>query len=79
MGPDHMVANVGGIAAGNQGRGFRSVCGRQLVDGLRPHAGLRSPGGGPQPVRALPVFHRGVCVLPAVHRRVCPRDSRSIA
>ena len=79
MGPDHVVADVRGAAAGCQGRGLRSVCDSQLADGLRAHASLHAHGGQARPVRALPVVHGGVCALSAVQRRVHPRDTRPLA
>lgn len=78
MGPDHMAADVRGVAAGCPGRGFRTVCGCQLVDSLRAHTHLHTPGGQVRSVRALPVFHGGVCVLSAVQCRVHPRDSQPL-
>lgn len=79
MGPNHVVADVRGVAAGCQGRGFGPVCDCQLVDGLRAHSRLHAPGGQLRPVRALPVFHGGVRVLSAVQRRVHPRDPWPLA
>lgn len=79
MGPNHVVADVRGVTAGCQGRGFWPVCDCQLVDGLHAHTCLHTPGGQVRPVRALPVFHSGVCDLSAVHSSVHPRDSRPLA
>lgn len=78
MGPNHMVADVRGVAAGCQGRGFGPVRDCQLVDGLHAHSRLHTPGGQLRPVRALPVFHGGVRALSAVQRRVHPGDPRSL-
>lgn len=75
MGPDHVAADVRGAAAGRQGRGLGFVRCRQLVDGLRAHAHLHTPGGQVRPLGALPVLHRGVRPLSAVQRRLHPRDS----
>lgn len=78
MGPNHMAADVRSVASGCQGRGFGSVRDCQLVDGLRAHTRLHTPGGQVRPVRALPVFYGGVCALFAVQRCVHPRDSRPL-
>lgn len=78
MGPNHLAADVRGVAAGCQGRGFRSVCHCQLVDSLYAHARLHPSGGQVRPVRALPDLHGGVCPLPAVQCCVHPRDSQSL-
>lgn len=74
-----MVVDVRGVAIGCQGRCFRLVCDCQLVDGLHAHSCLLTPGGQLWPVRALPVFHSGLCVLSAVHGSVHPRDSQPLA
>lgn len=79
MGPNHMVADVRGVAAGCQGCGFGPVCGCQLVYRLHAHARLHTYGGQDRPVGALPVFYGGVCVVSAVQRRVYPRDPRPLA
>lgn len=76
MGPNHMAADVRGVASGCQGRGLRSVCHCQLADGLHAHICLHVPGGQLRPVCALPVFYNSVCRLSAVQRRVHPRDSQ---
>lgn len=78
MGPDHLVADVRGAAAGCQGCGLRSVCDCQLVDGLHAHERLHHPGEPVRPVRALPVVYGGVRALSAVQRRVHPRDTRPL-
>lgn len=54
------------------------MCDSQLVDGLHAHSRLHTPGGQVRPVRALPVFHGGVCALSAVQRGVHPRDTRPL-
>lgn len=79
MGPNYMAADVRGAAAGCQGCGIWSVCHSQLADGLYAHPRLHTPCGHVRPVRALPVIHSGVCRLPAVQRRLSPRDSRPLA
>lgn len=79
MGPNHLAADVRGVAAGCQGGGFWSVCHCQLADGLRAHTCLHTPGGQVRPVCALPVFYGGVCPLFAVQCRVHPRDSQTLA
>lgn len=78
MGPNHVVADVRGVATGCQGRGLGTVRDCQLVDGLHAHAHLHTHGGQVRPVRALPVFHGCVCALSAVQRGVHPRDSRPL-
>ncbi len=78
MGPNHMVADVRGVATGCQGCGFGSVRDYQLVNGLHAHTRLHAPDGQVWPVCALPVFYGRVCVLSAVHRRVRPRDTRPL-
>ena len=78
MGPNHMAADVRGASIGCQGQGLGSVRHCQLVDGLCAHTRLHSPGGQLRPVRTLPDFHCGVRLLPALQRRVHPRDSRPL-
>lgn len=78
MGPNHMVADVRGVASGCQGRGFGSVCHCELAHGVHAHTHLHTPGGQVRPVRALPVFYGGVRALSAVQRRVHPRDSQPL-
>lgn len=79
LGADYVVANVRGVAAGCQGRGLWSVRDGQLVDGLHADAHLHAPGAQRGPVRALPVLHRGDRAVPALHRRLHPRDTRTLA
>lgn len=79
MGPNHLAADVRGVAAGCQGSGVWPVCHCQLVDGLYAHTCLHSHGRQVRPVCALPAFHGGVCPLFAVQCRVHPRDSQTLA
>lgn len=74
MGPNNVAADVRGVAAGCQGRGFGSVRNCQLADGLHDHTRLHTPDGHIRPVGALPVLYGGVCDLPALQRPVHPRD-----
>lgn len=73
-----MAADVRGAASGHEGRGFRPVRHRQLVNSLWSHSRLHSPGGQLRPVCAIPDLHRGVCPLHIVQRRLHPRDSQPL-
>ena len=75
LGTNHVAPDGGGAAPGGPGRGLGAVRGGQLADGLRSDALLHYPGRQVRPVRAVPVLHRGVCVLPALHGRARPRDA----
>lgn len=79
MGPDHVAAHVRGVATGCQGRGLGPVRHRQLVDGLRAHGRLHSPGGQLRPLRAVFYFHGGMRGVSALHRLVRPRDPGPIS
>lgn len=76
MGPDHLAADVRGVAAGCQGRGLGPVRNRQLADGVHDHARLHAAHGQIRPVGALLMLHGGVCDLHALQRLVHPGDSR---
>lgn len=76
MGPDHLAADVRGVASGCQGRGLGPVRNRQLADGVHGNARLLVPHGQIRPVGALPVFHGGVCDLHSLQRLVHPGDAR---
>lgn len=79
MGPNHVAADVRGIATGCQGRGLRSVRNCQLVDSLPAHIHLHALGGQLWPVRTLPLVYDCVRALFALQRHMHPRDSWSLA